>query len=119
MEHSLRRKNSMSRASRSGITVSPNELPLVLGMVARGDRRHDIAAWFGYNQGRIAEIEDGQHGHASAAPESELPPSGSPGPRARDLRIALEHVTDLLNADDHGEAKKALKKALKDFDKNE
>jgi hypothetical protein len=109
----------MSKASRSGITVSPKDLPLVFGMIKRGDRNHDIAAWFGYNQGRVAEVKDGNHGHALPASESELPPSGSPGPRARDLRAALERVISLFDADDYESAKKALTKAVKEFDKNE
>ncbi len=30
-----------------------------MGMISRGDRNHDIAVWFGVNQGRIAEVKDG------------------------------------------------------------
>jgi hypothetical protein len=109
----------MTRARRSGISVTAKDLPLVLGMVKRGDRRHDIAAWFGYNQGRIAEVEAGDHGVASPAPERDLPPAGSPGPRARDLRYALDKVFELLESGDVDGAKKRLKKAVNDFDKNE
>jgi hypothetical protein len=29
-------------------------------MLARGDRHHDIAAWFGVNQARIAEVKGGE-----------------------------------------------------------
>lgn len=32
---------------------------LVKGMLARGDKQHDIAAFFGVNGGRIAEIKTG------------------------------------------------------------
>ena len=45
----------MSRGKASGITLTNKDASIALGMVARGDREHDIAAWFGVNQGRIAE----------------------------------------------------------------
>jgi hypothetical protein len=42
-------------------------------MVTRGDRHHDIAAWFGVNQGRIAEVNSGElHPTAPVASASEL-----------------------------------------------
>lgn len=67
----------MSNAKPSGRRLSERDADLVLGMVGRGDRKHDIAAWFGVNQGRIAEVEHGQlHPGAKAAPNSELPPPG-------------------------------------------
>jgi hypothetical protein len=88
-------------------------------MIIRGDRKHDIAAWFGLNQGRVAEVEDGKHGTASATDIKELPPSGSPGPKARDIRGAVGKINQLLEAADYDGAKKALAKAIKDFDKNE
>jgi hypothetical protein len=57
----------MSKAPRSGITVKNTDVPVILAMVARQDRRHDIAAWFGLNQGRIKEVEDGKHGNPPLA----------------------------------------------------
>jgi hypothetical protein len=109
----------MSRASRSGLSVNKKDLPIILGMVVRGDRRHDIAAWFGLNQGRIKEVEDGQHGTAAPAPLSELPPSGSPGPRATELRRLAQAVYGLLESDDVDEAKSLLASAIEEFDKND
>jgi hypothetical protein len=51
-----------------------------MGMLARGDRDHDIAAWFGVNQGRIAEVKDGsKFGIVAAAKSDQLPPKGAPG----------------------------------------
>jgi len=45
-------------------------------MLDRGDRQHDIAAWFGVNGGRIAEISTGAtFGHVPMA-TSGLPPRG-------------------------------------------
>ncbi len=111
----------MSKAHRSGITVSAKDVPLILAMVARGDRRHDIAAWFGLNQGRIKEVEDGKHGMFPIASANKLPPSGSPGIKARRLRPAVEKIRDLLksNPADVEGAKTRLDQALAQFDNNE
>ena len=49
----------MSRAEPSGISLSEAEAAIVKGMLARGDRQHDIAAWFGVNSGRIANVANG------------------------------------------------------------
>jgi hypothetical protein len=90
-------------------------------MVARGDRRHDIAAWFGLNQGRIKEIEDGRHGPLSIARGTELPPSGSPGIKARELRQAIERVRNRLASDsvDMSAAVQLVDRAIAQFDRNE
>jgi hypothetical protein len=46
-------------------------------MILRGDRKHDIAAFFGVNPGRIADVESGRRFNSvPAAPEAELPPPG-------------------------------------------
>jgi hypothetical protein len=77
-------------------------------MIARGDRHHDIAAWFGVNQGRIAEVQSGDlHPSAPQAPPNELPPAGpySSGQAAYKAITALQV------------AKKALEDALKDIDR--
>lgn len=67
---------------------------MVKGMLRRGDRQHDIAAFFGVNGGRIAEVAIGQNAYPNAKPmpESELPP---PGPYLS--RYALQSVIDTLN----------------------
>jgi hypothetical protein len=44
------------RAEPSGITLDESDAAIIKGMLARGDRQHDIAAWFGVNAGRVAEI---------------------------------------------------------------
>jgi len=46
----------MSRAENSGKRLSHADAAIVKGMLLRGDRQHDIAAWFGVNGGRIGEI---------------------------------------------------------------
>jgi hypothetical protein len=88
-------------------------------MIARGDRKHDIAAWFGLNQGRIAEVENGDHGTAMPAPSHLLPPAGAPGPKARELRRAADAIRDLLQRGEIESAIKLLDKAIAQFDKNE
>ena len=47
------------KAQPSGIRLCSEDAAIVKGMLARGDRQHDIAAWFGVNGGRIGEISTG------------------------------------------------------------
>lgn len=54
------KKRRAQRAAASGRTLSAHDAAIVRGMLARGDRQHDIAAYFGVNGGRIAEISTGQ-----------------------------------------------------------
>jgi hypothetical protein len=71
---------------------------LVKGMLARGDRQHDIAAYFGVNGGRIAEIATGQrYRDVAAAPADELPPAG-PYPCGRDAIAAMRAIEAAKNA---------------------
>lgn len=39
----------MGKANASGHSLTNKDASIILGMVARGDREHDIAAWFGVN----------------------------------------------------------------------
>jgi hypothetical protein len=81
------------RAATSGITLTEADAPLVKGMLARGDRQHDITAYFGVNGGRIAEVANGaKFKNAKAAPEEFLPPPG-PYPCGRDTQVALEALS--------------------------
>jgi hypothetical protein len=64
------------RAEPSGIKLDNADAALVKGMLARGDRQHDIAAWFGVNGGRIAEIATGARFANVAAQAADLPPPG-------------------------------------------
>jgi hypothetical protein len=86
----------MSRAKASGYTLTNSDASIVVGMVARDDRDHDIAAWFGVNQGRIAEVKNGSHGSIAAAPANTLPPKGPPGIKGRSLRAAVEKALKVL-----------------------
>lgn len=110
------------RGKASGISLSNNDASVVLGMVARGDRDHDIAGWFGVNQGRIAEVKDGKFGSISMAKPTELPPKGPPGVKGRRLRRAIGKALDLLatkGADGPAEATAILKDAQAKYDANE
>jgi hypothetical protein len=50
------------------------QVALVKGMLDRGDKQHDIAAFFYENGGRIAEIKTGaKHKEVKAAPKKDLP----------------------------------------------
>ncbi len=94
------------RAQPSGHRLTDTDASLVKGMVNRGDRHHDIAAWFGVNQGRIAEVISGDLFPTSIeAPLDELPP---PGPYSSG-RAAHKAVAAL------NDAKTTLQRALEDI----
>ncbi|MGE4251300.1 MAG: hypothetical protein AB7F09_18085 [Parvibaculaceae bacterium] len=78
------------RAEPSGIRLTERDAAIVKAMLVRGDRQHDIAAWFGVNGGRIGEIASGR-AFASVQADSgaNLPPPG-PYPNGRDATIALQ-----------------------------
>lgn len=84
----------MARAPASGSRLNYREIQLVKGMLLRGDRQHDIAAYFGVNGGRVGEVATGdcQYPSAPAANENDLPP---PGPYL--TKFALQSVIDTLN----------------------
>jgi hypothetical protein len=112
----------MPRGKASGIQLTTSDARIVLGMVARDDREHDIAAWFGVNQGRIAEAKAGEYGTSSAAPASELPPKGPPGPKGRRLHNTAKKVVAILEskgADGAADALAALREGVKRYEQNE
>jgi hypothetical protein len=45
--------------------LTDHEVSIAKGMISRGDRQHDIAAYFGVNGGRIGEISTGKRGKMS------------------------------------------------------
>lgn len=109
----------MSRSSASGYSLTKSDVKVVLGMAARGDRNHDIAAWFGVNQGRVAEAKAGEYGTLEAAPANELPPQGAPGVKGRRLRTAAERAVEALGEGNLDEAIALLKDAVTKYDANE
>ncbi|MGB9152697.1 MAG: hypothetical protein WCD70_06385 [Alphaproteobacteria bacterium] len=101
------------RAEPSGRKLNKKDAALVKGMLGRGDRHHDIAAWFGVNQGRIAEInQELTFSNVVAASEPELPPKGpySSGRAAYRAIQALENVQSALDL-----AKETVDGALKEI----
>jgi len=111
----------MAKGKASGIILTNSSASVVLGMVARGDREHDIAAWFGVNQGRIAEVKAGEFGNLTAAPPSALPPKGPPGLKGRRLREAATKVVQQIESGtvDLPAVRKLLEDALHKFDGHE
>lgn len=107
----------MSKAS--GISLYKSDARVILGMVARGDREHDIAAWFGVNQGRIAEVKKGEYGTLESAPANELPPSGPPGVKGRRIRASLDGAIAALEAGNADGGIEILKAAVGRYDTNE
>jgi hypothetical protein len=78
------------RAEASGIHLGEADAALIKGMLTRGDRQHDIAAWFGVNGGRIAEVATGaRFSWVTEAKLEDLPPPG-PYPKASQAVAAIE-----------------------------
>lgn len=89
----------MSKAKSSGVSLTIEDAAIAKGMLSRGDRQHDVAAWFGVNGGRIADIHTGKTFGSVLPVCHDLPP---PGPyhspkKAHDTRRMLEGAyKDLL-----------------------
>ncbi len=106
-------------AKASGYSLTANDAPMVLGMDAPGDREHDIAGWFGVNQGRVAEVKAGKFGTPSVAPTNQLPPKGPPGIKGRRLRAAVDGVLASLSKGNSAEAVAKLQTAIAVYDADE
>ena len=92
-----------TRAIPSGISLTDEDASIVKGMLERGDRQHDIAAWFGVNGGRIAEISTGRtFSEISTAPPEILPPVG-PYITGRNAAIAMLALQKAKDAIEHAE----------------
>lgn len=103
--------NGRVRAAKTPVSLTAADAAIVKGMLARGDRQHDIAAWFGVNGGRIADIKTKKK-FANVAPIYEkLPPSG-PYIAIRSVQTAKaaieETIDDLLTIAMKLESKLAL-----------
>lgn len=64
------------RGEKSGIEITEIDASIALGMLARGDRKQDVASFFGWNTGRLYEIADGKKFPGLAPTTFNLPPSG-------------------------------------------
>lgn len=101
------------------MSLTTHEASIAIGMVARGDDQHDVAAWFGINQGRIADALKGLYGTTEAAPKDELPPKGAPGVKGRRLKAFAENAVAALEAGDEKRALEQLKAGLKRYNLHE
>jgi hypothetical protein len=83
-------------------TLNEHDAAVIKGMLKRGDVQSDIAAWFGVNGGRIAEINTGQRWSSIKPADIDL--LSPPGPynlalrSAFEVRKTLEHLRDRINA---------------------
>ena len=76
------------RVPPSGISLTSADAAIAKAMLARGDRQHDVAAWFGVNGGRIADIATGKTFAWVMPSTGNLPPPG-PYSCGRDAHAAL------------------------------
>lgn len=80
-------------------------VPLIKGMLARGDNQSDIAAWFGINSGRVAEINTGERSPEVKLTTEDLPPANLPSPHELwkanqalcKARVALEGAREKID----------------------
>ncbi|WP_316174694.1 MULTISPECIES: hypothetical protein [unclassified Bradyrhizobium] len=101
------------------MAMTVNDAKIAIGMLARGDNQHDVAAWFGENQARIVEASQGKYGTTEAAPTSELPPKGPPGIKGRRLLAFVEKAIKALEAGDNVAALKELQAGVDRYNKFE
>ena len=91
------------RAIPSGVHLTGEDAAVIKGMRLRGDRQHDIAAWFGVNPGRIAEVLNGYTFHGVVpANANDLPPVGpylSGRAAVEAIRALVEAKTALAQAE--------------------
>jgi hypothetical protein len=80
------------------MSLTETEAMIAKGMLARGDRQHDIAVWFGVNGGRIADISTGKKfANLPSAPVEGLLPPG-PYLTGRDAYAAMIAAAETINA---------------------
>ena len=101
------------------MTMTTHDAKIAIGMLARGDNQHDVAAWFGENQARIVEASQGKYGTTEAAPASELPPKGPPGIKGRRLFAFVEKALLALNAGNTQGAIEQLEAGIERYNRSE
>ena len=97
------------------MSLNANEASIAIGMIARGDKQHDVAAWFGVNQARIAEACEGKFGTTSAAPADQLPPQGAPGLMGRRLKEFADNALASLSENDPEKAISLLQEGIASY----
>lgn len=101
------------------MALTNKESELIMGMLARGDKNHDISAWFGENPARVAEVKDGTHGYFKAANAIDLPPKGAPGLKGRKMYAFAKKSLKALEDGDAAEAIELLKNGIAAFEKHQ
>lgn len=101
------------------MSLTTKDASVILGMVARGDKKHDIASWFGENPARVQEVIAGDYGNLSAAAPDQLFPKGAPGLKGRRLKSAVDKAVTALKTEDAKSALAILEDALANYSKNE
>jgi hypothetical protein len=101
------------------MAMTINDARIAIGMLARGDNQHDVAAWFGENQARIVEASQGKFGTTEAAAPSELPPKGPPGIKGRRLHAFVEKAIKALESGDADAALQSLKDGIDRYNRSE
>jgi hypothetical protein len=99
--------------------MTTNDAKIAIGMLARGDNQHDVAAWFGENQARIVEASQGKYGTTEAAPASELPPKGPPGIKGRRLHAFVEKALTALRDGNTQGAIEQLEAGIERYNRSE
>jgi hypothetical protein len=75
------------------VKLNDRQIAIAKAMLARGDRQHDVAALFGVNAGRIAELATGKVGKDIDPAGGRLPP---PTLSPYELRHAANKAADDL-----------------------
>lgn len=86
------------KASKSGRVLDNKDAALVKGMISRGDRQHDIAAYFGVNGGRIGEASTGENFSNVAPATTNLPPPSPYLVVASDMITKAKRILSSLSA---------------------
>lgn len=72
------------------VRLTEIDASIVKGMLARGDKQQDIAAFFGTNSGRVCEINTGKRfPEVEPAPLHVLPPPGPYDPTQQRVDVSL------------------------------
>jgi hypothetical protein len=101
------------------MAMTIHDAKIAIGMLARGDNQHDVAAWFGENQARIVEASQGKFGTMEAAAASELPPRGPPGVKGRKLHAFVEKAIKALEDGDAASALMSLRSGMERYSRSE
>lgn len=88
----------MTKAPASGRVLSNGDAALVKSMINRGDRQHDIAAYFAVNGGRIGEISKNRTFASVPAAAGPLPPAAPYLVLPASLRTVADSIINDLKA---------------------